>query len=323
MVGTAGETPLMLLSADLQELLSLPLENPSGPVGHADRVARDDGVQWGGATTRLQDGADLLNRRIALAQEWLEQAPMLDKLRDRGITRSDMLDQVQLQSVKVLRMLTLQSAEGMVVFPLVPSAHHLFTQAFIEADLAKAEPGRSLMLPRLGTLPRLEPDTVEPPKPYVNLVRQKAALVRLRQFERNYVMLMPQVRFHKLADLWPLAKGRVEFQTAEDVAANFPCAVSVSGGQDGVPLAPVYPHIPGGSGTQLEKAFIGFNEIVVSRAPGSASVQVSVDGYNWIRSRHYTDESVEAAKVEMWSRLLSHGRILYERVLTNSFWGYR
>jgi len=310
----------MTVSADLQQLLAIQARPAAAPVRHARRVGASP-ADDGGTSRALADGVDLLADHLKEARRWLNTPDMEKRLGDRGLTIDEVESQLQRQAGYVTRTLESEAAQGGVVFPMVPSAHQLFSRAVLDADERqrdRAEAGAAVTASATVT-PPVDLASTQAPDLHVDLVRRNGALRSLYAFRENYVMALPQIGQRRLQPLWHFVQGNIYFRTEDHAASVFPCAISVSGGTEGHPLTATYPQPPG-ERTSVRQPFVGTHPVVVARSPDSAAVRISSDGLTWRTTRFYSDSVVEAAKLEVWRDIMNSGNEVYRRVLENSLW---
>ncbi|MCZ2497870.1 hypothetical protein GN316_13985 [Xylophilus sp. Kf1] len=301
------------------------------PPEHASPVSAAPG-------SRLQDGLDLLDNRIAEVRRWLSLPHLPGTLAARGLSVADVESQVRHQFALVRRMLAREAATGVAVFPLVPSAHRLFVLAMRDADMlqfmrsvAMEDIVPPVPVPATAGMPDAAAATANPaPAARVqetppaaaaagptNLALRAGALQALQDFQTNYHWLMPQVAQRQLAPLWRLMRGEVHFASARQMALTMPCVAQPDGA-----LPPLRSAEPLGELPRMRprQAHIKTQPAVVAPGTEPHTVRYSTDGKTWHDIPGYTDEVVEAAKLRMWRNVMTAAQKVYQHALEFGLW---
>ena len=297
---TAVARPLREVGRDLQGLLAI-----AAPA----RLPRQAPVPPAPATPpALVDAIDLLQRRQAEVRGWLNRASLRPGLQERGVTVAAVETRLQMQCDRVAKNLAVWAGNGMVVFPLVPSAHMLFSRALLDAIDAPPEP---------PTPAPADAATASTAPPAVDLAQQARALEVLGKFQHNCQRALPQLAQRNLYHLWSLMQGDVWFPTAALMASTFPCALTVNGSAE-TGYAATYPKVGAGE-RQVRRALLRGREALVAPGEKAGRVRISTDLRKWKTTDVYTDAVVEAAKAEVWRNVMAVGDTLY-RHLVQRLW---
>lgn len=285
----------------------------------------------------MQDATDLMGRRLVEVRRWLSAEDTQTRLRERGLTVADVEVQLRYNSGAEMRALRARAARGETVFPFVSSAHLLFSHAVRDADMALlVAPLPGAVAPTTNALAISTTSTHElaaaaatavvaapvaptAPDPLVDLVQREKALRMLAKFHANFFRVLPQVAARLLYGLWDVVHGDIDYQQVSWLAATFPCATSLTTQSASPHWVATYPQGEG-RGTHVRKPMLNAKPVVVARSENSSSVRVCIDGLTWIKTPYYTDDVVEAAKLEVWKQLLPVCDVIYRRVLENSIW---
>jgi hypothetical protein len=321
----------MYVSGDIQNLLALsqPREAP--------QAAPDPLALQAPGMTEMERATDLFDQRLAEARRWLALHDTVSKLDARGLRVADVEVQLKYAATAGLRKLGIQAARGEELVHLVPTAHYLFSLAVRDADMALlARPAITHTTTRATTPVTTTPATtalttvsvaaaikpkeapVVAPNRVIDLVRRERSLQNLAKFQENYFRALPQLANRHLHGLYDFMKGDIQFLLVTHMAATFPIATAIEFSRSPPHYVPTYP-TDSLKPALLNRGFIRGILAVVARDETTPTVKICSDGYTWQKTAVYTDDVVEAAKLEMWKTILAAGTTIYELVLKNTW----
>jgi len=143
---------------------------------------------------------------------------------------------------------------------------------------------------------------------------QARALQTLRAFEATWRTRLWQYAGGTLEDAGRLSMGLVDFQDLDTLAWTFPCALKVRQVPSREPLTMLtsgavrytdVPEYPDGEApfSTVRRATHDDREVIVRRDPATGRVSVAAQRMPAQPTGIYTDDTVEAAKHAMWTRI--------------------
>ncbi|QHI99778.1 hypothetical protein GT347_18405 [Xylophilus rhododendri] len=296
--GGIGRPP-MLLSPQMLAMLGITTEEAVAS-NHAARIQRSTNE------TSLEDAYDLLERRMARVRLQSMDESMRPWLNEQGLNYGDVELQLRDQEKALRRMLRGEHARGRLALSQVPLVRSMFATAI--ADALKARPPAPTT-PLATPAPTAVPATarVQPP----DSARRTSALRLLSSFAASAHVQLSQIQDRSPQGLWEVVTGIIRFASAQQMLATFPCAVSVSGGADGVPFNAGYPR-SAAPRSSVVAGLVQNRHAVVAWSPDRRSARISLNGFDWAEGlTTYTDAEVEAAKLRMWASILQQAYYLY------------
>jgi len=347
-----SDQPLpMQLSPDIGELLGIgPPRRSRAAAQGGDFLASQDGMAVDRATVdaAMHDAQALLDDRLAVVRRWLALGETRERLLEWGSTPERVEKALARQVATLQRQLADEAARSKAVFPLVPTAHRLFTDAVLATapdgteddtahttaastatasaasstatvsfDVAAAQAEIDALEASLRRFTVYLPPAETPPSvssPGIDLEKRAGAIASLEAFEFNLLESLPQLKSTRGDTVGQLSSGKVFFRSEDDLAMAFPCMTGRNFWG-----TPQYPSP--GPGQKLQEALVGREDLQVERVPGQNLVRVLPRSSTiWKTTRFYTDDAVEAAKLAMWHRILTYARKQYYKVRWDDRW---